>query len=75
MRKKLAMIAASVMLVTAGMGMNALAVSSPNGAATSAGAASTSPKTGDMNMLYVELAGAAFAVTAVAAKRRSKKSV
>ena len=32
-----------------------------------------SPKTGDQTLLYVELAGAALAVTAVVAKKRSAR--
>ena len=73
MKKRLAIVAASVMLTVMSMGMTAFAVSSPSGTATTSATAGKSPKTGDMNMLYVELAGVAFAATAVAAKKRSDR--
>ena len=71
MKKRLAIVVASAMMVMMSMSMTAFAVSSPSGSATTSAEATKSPETGDMNLLFVELAGAALAVTAVAAKKRA----
>lgn len=71
MKKKLGMFLTFAMMMVMSMGMTAFAVSSPSGTATAATETAKSPKTGDMNLLYVELAGVALAVTAVVSKKRA----
>lgn len=71
MKKKIGIVVACAMMAIMSMGMTAFAVASPSGTATVASETAKSPKTGDINMLYVELAGVALAATAVAAKKRA----
>lgn len=72
MKKKICAIAVA-MAMTFSMGMTVFAVTSPTGTATDQTAAERSPRTGDLNLLYVELTGVALAVTAVVAKKRSEQ--
>lgn len=69
-RRFLAAVAAAAVLMFS-MSMTAFAVVSPTGTATTQESSGKSPKTGDENILYVELAGAALAVAAIAARKRS----
>ncbi len=72
MRKFFAGIAAMIVMLYS-LNMSALAVGSPGGTPTTETTVEKSPKTGDQTLLYVELAGAALAVTAVVAKKRSAR--
>lgn len=71
--KKFFAVIAAVIVTLCSVSIPTLAVNSPGGTPTTETTAEKSPKTGDQTLLYVELAGAAFAVTAVVAKKRSAR--
>lgn len=71
MKKAYAVLMALMMMFS--MNMVAFAAPSPTGTAIAQDGAEKSPKTGDLNILYVELAGAALAVTAAVAAKKSRK--
>lgn len=71
MKKIYAIILAMVMMFS--MSMTVYALPSPSGSSTDQEAGDDSPKTGDMSLLFVELAGAGLAVTAAVAAKKSRK--
>ena len=70
MKKVYAIMAALMMLFSINMAV--CAAPSPSGTPITEEATDKSPKTGDMNILFVEVAGAALAVTAVVAAKKAK---
>ena len=72
MKKIYALILASVLMFSVSVPVCANVIS-PSATPTENEAGPTSPKTGDLNFLYVGLAGITFAGTAVVAAVKSKK--
>lgn len=71
MKKVYALILALVLMFS--MSMTVFAEISPSGTTIEKEEGDHAPKTGEMNLLFVELAGAALGVTAVVAAKKSKK--
>ena len=71
MKKVYAIITALVMLFSVNMAV--CAAPSPTGTVIEDAGSEKSPKTGDMDILFVEMAGTALAVTAVVAAKKSRK--